>query len=384
MGKGDKKQAQQSIDWAKGLIQPSAQNYSNLFWGTGAPTGGGGGGYPSPPPGGTPRPAMTQQQFQQQFGSPTNPQELIALEPQLNQAGIKVLRNAAGVAGKIQLPDGQVVDVIRAAGAGGRGFQWLTGPSGGASVGGGMGGGIVGGTLGDYSGLMNRWSEFADTGGYSPETLAAIRSRAISPIRSIYSNAQRNLNQTRALQGGYSPGYSTALGRFNREQGQLTSDATTNAEAAIGQLVQSGRLAGLGGMSGMYSATPGLANMFGNQMLQSQQNALGLVGAQQNQGQMKGFPWGSVLSGIGAGIGAWASDKNLKTDIEEVSNKDIVEKFKKLKIYEWRYKGDKEKHIGPMAQDFQRIFGKGDGKSISVIDAIGTSLAMNKALAERL
>lgn len=64
--------------------------------------------------------------FAAQFGQPKTPQELLALEQQLSGAGIKVLKNAAGVAGKIQLPNGQIVDVINAAGAGGNGFQWLT------------------------------------------------------------------------------------------------------------------------------------------------------------------------------------------------------------------------------------------------------------------
>src|SRR5215216_3241193 len=57
--------------------------------------------------------------FAAQFGQPKTPQELIALEQQLNAVGIKVMRNASGVAGKIQLPNGQIVDVINSAGAGG-------------------------------------------------------------------------------------------------------------------------------------------------------------------------------------------------------------------------------------------------------------------------
>lgn len=60
-------------------------------------------------------------------GVAPTPQQLIALEGQLGKHGIKVLRNAEGVAGKIQLPTGQIVDVIEAAGLGGRNWQWLTG-----------------------------------------------------------------------------------------------------------------------------------------------------------------------------------------------------------------------------------------------------------------
>ncbi len=73
--------------------------------------------------------------FSSTFGQPKTPQELVALEQQITAAGGKVLRNAAGVAGKIQTPDGRVIDVINAAGAGGQGFQWLDG--GGGQFGGG-------------------------------------------------------------------------------------------------------------------------------------------------------------------------------------------------------------------------------------------------------
>lgn len=57
---------------------------------------------------------------------PPTPQSLISIEAQLGKHGIKVLRNAEGTAGKIQLPNGQIIDVILAAGLGGRGWQWMT------------------------------------------------------------------------------------------------------------------------------------------------------------------------------------------------------------------------------------------------------------------
>lgn len=65
--------------------------------------------------------------FRQNFGTPGTPNDLLALESRINAMGGKVLRNAAGVAGKVQTPDGRIVDVINAAGLGGRGFQWLEG-----------------------------------------------------------------------------------------------------------------------------------------------------------------------------------------------------------------------------------------------------------------
>lgn len=80
--------------------------------------------------------AWDQNRFMQEFGSPGTPQELEALEQRLNAVGIRVSRNAAGVAGKIILPNGQYVDVINSAGLGGRGFQWLTDEGGGGQQGG--------------------------------------------------------------------------------------------------------------------------------------------------------------------------------------------------------------------------------------------------------
>jgi hypothetical protein len=60
-------------------------------------------------------------------GKPPTPEVLTALGPELQRYGIALAPNAAGVNGKIKLPTGQIVDVIEAAGAGGKNWQWLTG-----------------------------------------------------------------------------------------------------------------------------------------------------------------------------------------------------------------------------------------------------------------
>lgn len=239
----------------------------------------------------------------------------------------------------------------------------------------------------DQRNIMGRYQNFADTGGFSNADLANIRARSISPIRSVYSRSLAELDRHKALQGGYMPNYASARSRFARDQGQLTSDATTNAEAGIAQMRQQGRLAGLGGMSGMYSATPGMLNMFGNQALQSAGQGLDIGRLYTMIAEMlnskKGIDWGkwAGIAGNAAMAAAIASDKNLKTDIKEVPEEDIIDKFRKLKIYNWRYKGDDQKYTGPMAQDFRSTFGKGDGKRIKLIDVIGETLSLGKALA---
>lgn len=99
------------------------------------------------------------------------------------------------------------------------------------------------------------FQDFAKTGGFSAADLANIRARALSPVRAVYANAQQNVNRQRALQGGYSPGFGVLQARMAREQGQETSDAATNAEAAIAEMVQKGKLAGLQGMAGTEART---------------------------------------------------------------------------------------------------------------------------------
>lgn len=136
------------------------------------PTSGGATAPPASSPSGgvqTPPGGYTQDWFTQNFGRPSTPEQLVALESRLAPYGIKVLRNASGVAGDIQLPSGQVIDVIAGAMRGGEGFQWNPDIPGGTGGTGGLGsfppyaGTFTGG--GQYplaavmgSGLMQPWT----------------------------------------------------------------------------------------------------------------------------------------------------------------------------------------------------------------------------------
>jgi len=94
----------------------------------------------------------------------------------------------------------------------------------------------------ELEGAFGNLSDLARTGGYSGETLANIRARGVSPLRSVYANAQRNLQRQRALQGGYSPNMGAITAKMAREQGQLLSQAIGDIEAGIGERVAQGRL----------------------------------------------------------------------------------------------------------------------------------------------
>lgn len=270
------------------------------------PIGGGGTG---PSIGGTGTGVFGEAQFRQMFpGNNLSSDQLWAARDQLAKQGIQVLTNAEGVHGKIKLPNGQIVDVIQGAGSGVNRPQWLTGN---APMGTGASGGILGQTQADYGNLMKQYQGWADTGGLSEQDKANLRQRAVSPIRSMYERGTQDLARQRTLQGGYSPGQTTALTRMNRNLGQGMSDVTGNAEANITDMMLKGKQFGMGGMSGMYGQTPGMLSTVGNQMLAGMgqqlqagglQNDLSqaLMRAQIGQGEMKGFPWAQTLKTIAA------------------------------------------------------------------------------------
>ena len=136
--------------------------------------------------------------------------------------------------------------------------------------GGGDGGGGGGGGGGmDFTPSYNAWTvspgkagytdpfksyagmeEFANTGGYSKEDIANMRSRGTSPIRAAYGNAEREMGRARSLQGGYSPNAFAAQARMAREGGQAAADATQNVEAGLAEARNQGRRYGLTGMQG--------------------------------------------------------------------------------------------------------------------------------------
>jgi len=136
----------------------------------------------------------------------------------------------------------------------------------------------------DYDRLMGGYEDWAKTGGFNKADLGAIRSRALSPMRAVYSNANREVDRARTLQGGYSPGHGVLKARMAREQSSGMSDAATNAEAAIAELVNSGKKFGMQGQSSMFSATPGLASHYGQQQDSTMNRWLGTEEMQQRLG----------------------------------------------------------------------------------------------------
>jgi len=113
-------------------------------------------------------------------------------------------------------------------------------------------------------------------------------------------------------------------------------------------------------------------------------------------GQAQGaYGGGGGQSGGGSSMSMGAmsmlSDKNAKENIEPVDEKKILEKVEKLNVSNWDYKEGvkdvpKGRHTGPMAQDWDKLFGSGEGDAttIPVVDAIGVALASVKALVQEI
>lgn len=82
------------------------------------------------------------------------------------------------------------------------------------------------------------------------------------------------------------------------------------------------------------------------------------------------------------------SDRNKKENFGPVDTRTILDKVSALPITTWNFKGRRERHLGPMAQDFRAAFDLSpDDKHISVLDEAGVALAaiqgMNQKWDER-
>ena len=121
-------------------------------------------------------------------------------------------------------------------------------------------------------------------------------------------------------------------------------------------------------MSGYQGSASTLNNLYQNQLSSWQ--------AQQQQGAGVFNTLGTV-----AGAAIMASSKEYKED--KAPARGVLDAVREMPVEEWSYKpgiADGGRHIGPYAEDFQKATGKGDGKSIPVVDAIGVTLGAIREL----
>lgn len=86
--------------------------------------------------------------------------------------------------------------------------------------------------------------------------------------------------------------------------------------------------------------------------------------------------------------GTWtnASSRALKTGFQAVESELMLSRLMELPVESWSYKAEVggSRHVGPVAEDFQRIFGLGDGETISTTDADGVMMAAIQGLKREL
>ncbi len=112
-------------------------------------------------------------------------------------------------------------------------------------------------------------------------------------------------------------------------------------------------------------------------------NGIGVYGLSES-GLAGQFSGNVVVTGqLTVGTIVYASDRNLKSDIQPIDGKDVLARLGQLPISSWHYTNAPEKrHVGPMAQDFHAAFGLNgtDDTHISEVDIAGVSLAAIQAL----
>lgn len=117
---------------------------------------------------------------------------------------------------------------------------------------------------------------------------------------------------------------------------------------------------------GAYSmATPDLAGLiqggYQNQMAAYNQN-------QQNASNT----WQTAASAAGTLLPLMKCSRDYKYD--DAPSERVLDLAARIPVRTWKYKDENVVHIGPYAEDWQRITGLGNGKEISVVDAFGVCL----------
>jgi len=87
----------------------------------------------------------------------------------------------------------------------------------------------------------------------------------------------------------------------------------------------------------------------------------------------------------GSASWSFSSDRNLKDRFATVDQQSVLDKIAQLPIVEWSYKGYDQRHIGPMAQDFHKLFPLNENdKALQDADLHGVALAAIQGLNQKV
>lgn len=212
-------------------------------------------------------------------------------------------------------------------------------------------------TSGRYAGIDRATDmaySLADAGAQN-NARQAVRDKGLA-LKADVANMGRGLPAQSAQAQALGLGASSGAVGLNQQ-----ANAQNNASYGI---VNSGYAGAMQGYAGMGSTL--------NQQYATQ------VDAWKAEQQSKSGLFGGIGEALGGLAGFFmASDENVKENKKPVKDGAALEAVEAMPIEEWDYKPgveDEGRHIGTYAQDFQKATGKGDGKSIPVIDAIGITM----------
>ncbi len=204
-------------------------------------------------------------------------------------------------------------------------------------------------------------------------TLSAI---GVNPASGRYAGIERAANIETAL--GAADAENDARARVVAERFAMLGNAVNMGKGlAVNPLasIQTSNNAASSGFQGAqqgYGQQAGILNQDFNNRLQSYQ-----ANQQSNA---------ALWQGVGGLVGmAFGSDENIKEGKKPA--KGLLKAVEGMRVDEWKYKdgeGDGGKHVGTYAQDFARETGHGDGKTIDVISAIGTTMGAVKELSAKV
>lgn len=192
---------------------------------------------------------------------------------------------------------------------------------------------------------------------------------AKNDARELTRNTGQALRMNAVGLGAALPGQAMAGTQLGLGAGSAATGALTQANQ---QFLTSTAIP-MQGYSGAMQGYAGQAATLGN-LYNSQ------VSAYNAQQQADAASTAGLYGAIGTGLGLYAgykSSKDVKTDKEPIPEGEALEAVESLPVERWRYMPgieDGGEHVGPYAEDMQRVTGLGDGKSIKVQDAIGLTM----------
>lgn len=236
--------------------------------------------------------------------------------------------------------------------------------------------------------INNTYTNFANTGGISDADAVAMRNRAQRAAQGTYEDAGKIAERQQAATGGY--GSSGAiLGDLARKGSQAAERASTDTNADIAKLRQTGMLSGAAGLSdtqnrqaqNRLAAAGGLSNVYGLNLNEVNNTVDNILRNFQTSGQLtaqdqqiltnlanqpgvfdKIIGTIGVLAGAGAGVaGAFQHPAQTgggggRSDIRVKKNIEVIGRINNIPIVFYEFKDMPGLRLGTIAQDVEKIY----------------------------